>query len=98
QDLVLIFPGALGDVLLVLPTLRRLRRRHRPARTVLVVGEPQRALAHMLDVADVVASLDDADAAWLFGGSTVPRWLAPGSPAFTCLGIPHPLHVPLRLL
>jgi heptosyltransferase III len=98
QDLVLIFPGALGDLLLVLPTLRRLRRRHRPARTVLVVGEPQRALAHMFDVADVVASLDDADAAWLFGGSTVPRWLAPGSTVFSWLGTRAPLGERLRRL
>ena len=96
QDLVLIFPGALGDLLLVLPTLRRLRRHHRPARTVLVIGEPQRALARTLDVADVVASLDDADAAWLFGGSTVPRWLAPGSTVFSWLGMREPLGERLR--
>ena len=98
QDLVLIFPGALGDLLLVLPTLRRLRRHHRPARTVLVIGEPQRALARMLDVADVVASLDDADAAWLFGGSTVPRWLAAGSTVFSWLGMREPLGERLRRL
>ena len=91
QDLVLIFPGALGDVLLVLPTLRRLRHRHCPARTVLVVSESQRALARIIDVADVVASLDDADAAWLFGGSTVPRWLAAGSTVFSWLGVREPL-------
>jgi ADP-heptose:LPS heptosyltransferase len=96
QDLVLIFPGALGDLLLVLPTLRLLRRRHHPERTVLVVGEQQRALARMLDVADVVASLDDADAAWLFGGSTVPRWLAPGSTVFSWLGMREPLAERLR--
>jgi ADP-heptose:LPS heptosyltransferase len=96
QDLVLIFPGALGDLLLVLPTLRRLRRRHHPARTVLAVGEPQRALARMLNVADVVASLDDADAAWLFGGSIVPRWLARGSTVFSWLGIREPLGERLR--
>lgn len=98
QDLVLIFPGALGDVLLVLPTLRRLRHRHCPARTVLVVGESQRALARVLDVADVVASLDDADAAWLFGGSTVPRWLAAGSTVFSWLGVREPLGERLRRL
>src|SRR5215475_5649310 len=90
--------GSIQDLVLVLPTLRRLRRRHRPARTVLVVGEPQRALAHMLDVADVVASLDDADAAWLFGGSTVPRWLAPGSTVFSWLGTREPLGERLRRL
>jgi ADP-heptose:LPS heptosyltransferase len=98
QDLVLIFPGALGDLLLVLPTLRRVRRRHRAARTVLVVGEAQRALARVLDVADTVASLDDADAAWLFGGSTVPRWLAPGATVFSWLGGREPLGERLRRL
>lgn len=95
---MLIFPGALGDLLLVLPTLRRLRRRHRPARTVLVVGEPQRALARMLDVADTVASLDDADAAWLFGGSAVPRWLAPDATVFSWLGTREPLGERMRRL
>ena len=83
---MLIFPGALGDLLLVLPTLRRLRRRHRPARTTLAVAEPHRGLARLLGVADTVASLDDAGAAWLFGGDTMPRWLAPGATAFSWLG------------
>ena len=95
---MLIFPGALGDLLLALPTLRRLRRRHRPARTVLVVAEPQRGLARLLDVADTVASLDDADAAWLFGGSTVPRWLAPGATVLSWLGAREPLGGRLRRL
>ncbi len=86
QELVLIFPGALGDLLLVLPTLRRLRRRHRPARTTLVVPEPQRGLARLAGVAETVASLDEAGAAWLFGGDTTPRWLAPGATVFSWLG------------
>jgi ADP-heptose:LPS heptosyltransferase len=86
QHLVLIFPGALGDLLLVLPTLRRLRRRHAPARTILVVAEPQRGLARLLGVADTVASLDETGAAWLFGADTPPRWLVPGSVVFSWLG------------
>jgi heptosyltransferase III len=98
QDLVLLFPGALGDLLLVLPTLRRLRRRLRPARTALVIAEPQRELARLLRVADTISSLDDADAAWLFGGSTVPRWLAPGSTVFSWLGTREPLGERLRAL
>src|SRR5262245_10416421 len=86
QDLVLIFPGALGDLLLALPTLQRLRRRHRPACTTLVVAGPQRDLAHLAGIADRVASLDEAGAAWLFGGEAVPRWLAPGATVFSWLG------------
>lgn len=72
---VLIFPGALGDFLLALPTLRTLRQRH-PGRTTLVVPEPLRSLARLAGAADDVASLDDASSAWLFGGRTLPRWLA----------------------
>jgi len=76
----MIFPGALGDFLLALPTLRRLRRRHHAARATLVVGGVQRAVARASGVADDIASLDDASTAWLFGGATMPSWLA-GRPA-----------------
>jgi ADP-heptose:LPS heptosyltransferase len=69
-----ILPGALGDLLLVLPTLRRLRRRS-GAPLTLVVAEPLRALARMIDAADEVESLDDARCAWLYGGSVMPPWL-----------------------
>jgi heptosyltransferase-3 len=74
RGLVLIFPGALGDLLLALPTLRALRARHAGPAT-LVVPEPLRALAGLTGVANRVASLDDASSAWLFGGDTLPPWL-----------------------
>src|SRR5262245_48665184 len=90
QDLVLIFPGALGDLLLALPTLRRLCRRHRPACTTLVVAGPQGDLARLAGIADRVASLDEAGAVWLFGGEAVPRWLAPGATVFSWLGTRDP--------
>jgi ADP-heptose:LPS heptosyltransferase len=76
----LIFPGALGDLLLVLPTLRRLRRQFAGAPTTLVVAEPLRSVARLTGVAEQVASLDDASGAWLFGGSRLPTWLM-GRPA-----------------
>ncbi len=79
QRLVAIFPGALGDLMLVLPTLRRLRGRH-AAHVTLVVAEPLRALARTTGVAEEVASLDDARSTWLYGGSLLPSWLA-GRPA-----------------
>jgi ADP-heptose:LPS heptosyltransferase len=76
----LIFPGALGDLLLALPTLRRLRRQFAGGSTTLVVAEPLRSLARLMGVAEHVASLDDASSAWLFGGSRLPAWLT-GRPA-----------------
>jgi ADP-heptose:LPS heptosyltransferase len=80
-----IFPGALGDLLLVLPTLRRLRRKTGASLT-LVVAEPLRALARMIGVADEVASLDDARSAWLYGGSVVPPWLHDRPAVYAWLG------------
>jgi len=73
---VLIFPGALGDFLLALPTLRTLGQHHPdPGRTTLVVPEPLRTLARLTGVANEVASLDAASSSWLFGGSVPPPWL-----------------------
>jgi ADP-heptose:LPS heptosyltransferase len=82
----MVFPGALGDLLLVLPTLRRLRRRAGDPRVTLVVAEPLRALARASGVAEEVASLDDASSAWLFGGTTPPAWLAARPAVWTWLG------------
>jgi heptosyltransferase-3 len=82
----MIFPGALGDLLLVLPTLRRLRRRSGRARVTLVVAEPLRALVRSTGVAEHVASLDDASSAWLFGGSATPAWLADRPAVYAWLG------------
>ena len=81
-----IFPGALGDLLLVLPALRRLQRRSGGAGVTLVVAEPLRALARAAGVAEHVASLDDAPSAWLFGGSVVPPWLAGRPVVYAWLG------------
>jgi heptosyltransferase-3 len=86
HELALIFPGALGDFLLALPTLRLLRRRHRGARTTLVVAGAARAAARFCGAADEIASLDDASMAWLFGGTTMPPWLARRPAVFSWLG------------
>ena len=73
---VMIFPGALGDLLLALPTVRRLVSASGGAHVTLVVSGALCGLVPSLGVADSVASLDDASSAWLFGGSTRPAWLA----------------------
>jgi glycosyl transferase family 9 (putative heptosyltransferase) len=86
QELVLIFPGALGDFLLALPTFRLLRHTHSAARTTLVVGGPLRGLARLAGVAEEIASLDDARTAWLFGGTTMPPWLTGRPAVYSWLG------------
>jgi ADP-heptose:LPS heptosyltransferase len=87
----MIFPGALGDFLLALPTLRRLRRRHQASPATLVVGGVLRALARASGVADEIASLDDASSAWLFGGTTMPSWLARRPAVYSWFGGGHAL-------
>lgn len=72
----MIFPGALGDLLLALPALRTVRRRHDAARVTLVVAGWLTGFARILDAADAVASLDDPASTWLFGGEVMPAWLA----------------------
>jgi hypothetical protein len=59
HDVVVAFPGALGDLLLFLPTLRRLRRRHAQARLHLAVSRTLLPLVHVIDVADECRALDD---------------------------------------
>lgn len=71
---VVLFPGALGDLLLALPALRMLRRRQAATGFTLAVAGWLRALAPVTGVADAYASLDDADTAGLFGGTRVPAW------------------------
>jgi len=68
------FPGALGDLFLVLPALRRLRRRHAPARLHLAVRRPLLPLAPLLGVADAWHALDDAAFARLLGSGAPPAW------------------------
>ena len=75
ERVVLVFPGALGDLLLALPALRALRARHAGARVTAVVSQPLRALVELAGVADATAALEGADAAALFGGERWPSWL-----------------------
>jgi len=85
-----LFPGALGDLLLALPALRLLRARHAAARLTLVVAGPLVGLARLVEVADDVASLDGADAAGLFGGEHLPSWLAERPTLYAWLGSGDP--------
>lgn len=82
----MVFPGALGDLLLALPALRMLRRRHDGAQVTLVVAGALRAFATLLDVGDVVADLDDATAARLFAGDAPPPWLDERPVLYSWLG------------
>lgn len=72
---VLIFPGALGDLVLAMPTFAALRARHAGADVTLALSGWLEALAATSGVADAVASLDAADAAGLFGGDRMPPWM-----------------------
>jgi ADP-heptose:LPS heptosyltransferase len=85
ERVVIVFPGALGDLLLALPALRVLRARHRRARLTLVVPGPLCGLAAAAIAGDV-ASLDDADAARLFAPRGLPRWLADRPVLYSWLG------------
>jgi ADP-heptose:LPS heptosyltransferase len=80
-----VFPGALGDLLLALPALRALRARHAGAHLTLAVSEPLRPLAALARVADATASLDGGDLARLLGGGPAPAWLA-GATVYSWLG------------
>src|SRR5262249_23507788 len=84
---VVIFPGALGDLLLALPALRVLRARHATARVTAVVAEPLRALVAHAGVADETAALDGAATAALFGGDArAPAGLAHRPGVYSWLG------------
>src|SRR5579875_2265139 len=87
ERVTVIFPGALGDFLLALPALRGLRARHAGAPLTLVVAGHVLALARLAQVADGVASLDAASAAWLFGGETLPPWLDGQPVVYSWLGV-----------
>ena len=75
ERVVVVFPGALGDILLALPALRALRTRHAGARVTAIVNQQLRGLVAHAGVADASAALEDADAARLFGGERLPSWL-----------------------
>ena len=92
----MIFPGALGDLLLAAPALRMVRRRHPGAHVTAVVAEPLRSLALLAGIADATASLDGGDTAWLFGGTRPPAWLARRPFVYSALGV-HDATVAERL-
>jgi ADP-heptose:LPS heptosyltransferase len=71
---VVLFAGALGDFLLVLPSLRRLRARHHAARYLLAVRTPLVWLAERAALADAVVALDDRAMAQFLGGDPPPPW------------------------
>jgi len=87
ERVVLVFPGALGDLLLALPALRALRARHAGARVTAVVNQPLRALVELAGVADETTALEGADAALLFGGERLPRWLEGRPFVYSWLGV-----------
>jgi hypothetical protein len=89
ERVALLFPGALGDLLLVLPTLRALRARHAGAHVTLAVRAPLRALVALTGLADADAVLDGPDLARLLGGGPPPAWLA-GATVYTWLGATDP--------
>jgi hypothetical protein len=74
QHVVALFPGALGDFVLVADALASLRARHAGAPMVLAVNGWLRDVAVASGVADETACLDDAAVVGLFGGTRLPEW------------------------
>jgi heptosyltransferase III len=86
QRVVVVFPGALGDLLLALPALRALRRHHAGAPLTLVVNDWLRPVAALARMADDLVPLDAAASAGLFGGAATPPWLAGRPLVYSFLG------------
>jgi hypothetical protein len=86
ERVVVVFPGALGDFVLALPTLRALRTRHPHAYVTAVVTGPLRGLTETVGVADAVVDLDGAESAGLFAGDRLPGWLAGRPVVYSWLG------------
>jgi ADP-heptose:LPS heptosyltransferase len=86
QRLVVIFPGALGDLLLALPALRLLRARHHTARCTLALTSALRPLVAGTGLADESVALEDKAAAGLFGGDRLPPWLEERPVVYSWLG------------
>jgi len=87
---VVLFPGALGDLLLALPALRAVRARHAGAQLTLVVNAWLTDVATLTGVADACAALDDAETAGLFGGERMPAWLSDRPVVYSWLGAGDP--------
>ena len=85
-----VFPGALGDFLLALPTLRLLRLRHAPRSTTLVTSDALVPLARLAGVADDYARVDGAASAALFTDGVLPAWLAGRPVVYSWLGASDP--------
>jgi hypothetical protein len=82
---VIVFPGALGDLILALPALRALVGRASGGRIV-VVAEPLRALAAIALPTARIESLDAAEALRLFADGPPPIWLAPDAELHAWIG------------
>ncbi len=90
RSVVVVFPGALGDLLLALPAFRMVRARYPGAPLTLVVAGALRPLAILADVADTVENLDAADTVRLFTDGDPPRWLS-ARPMLHCwMGVDDP--------
>ena len=96
---VVLFPGALGDLLLAMPAIAGIRARHGRAHVTLVVSGWLCALAAVSGIAHAVASLDDADTAGLFGGTRLPTWMESRPILYSWIGTRDPdVAARLRLL
>jgi len=82
----MIFPGALGDLLLALPALRALRTRHHGAHATAVVNAGLRDIASVAGVADATVALESAETAALFADGGTPRWLGGRPHVYSWLG------------
>lgn len=85
-----LFPGALGDLVLVLPTLRHLRRRHQDLRLVLAVDRRWLPIARIAAAADEVAALDGPEVAAMLGGGPAPSWWGRAQHAYAWMGAGDP--------
>jgi hypothetical protein len=86
----LLFPGALGDFLLALPTLRALRARHAETPCTIAVGAPLCGLAAHAFPGDATARLDGPELARLLAGGPRPAWLPPDGIVYSWLGATDP--------
>ena len=69
RALIFIHPGSLGDVLLAVPAMQRLRNRFTQQTSLLVVAEPTGRLLQDLHLIDAFSPIEGAAVADLFAGS-----------------------------